>query len=62
VLPGLQGGTPGAKRKAAQSLKSIMDTKDSALQKVLTPAQWTVYQKHAAALREAIKEKMQESK
>lgn len=50
------------KRQAARSLKDAGEARDQELQKVLTPDQWKTYSQNKEQMREALKQKMQESK
>jgi protein CpxP len=51
-----------AKMKAAKGLKGDMKDKDKELKKVLSPDQYTIFEKHQEEMKAAMKEKMQAKK
>jgi hypothetical protein len=50
------------KMKAAKSLKGDSKDKDKALKKILTPDQYSIYEKHEQEMKDAMKAKMKEKK
>jgi hypothetical protein len=50
------------KLKRAKGIKGDTKDKDAALKKILTPDQYSIYEKHAQEMQAAMKEKMQEKK